>query len=115
MSKEKLFTAVLHLAPEDRYELIRALSESLTEEDDPDMTPELSAELDRRIALADRDPSRYIPWEQARARIESKLRKIRRKPARRPTRCGLAASREAAAAAGPAQPGLDGSALYQHA
>lgn len=56
------------LSPEDRFALAQALWDSLADhmERQP-VSPELRAELERRAALADADPSRGIPWEDVRA------------------------------------------------
>ncbi len=53
------------LSFEDRLELANALWDNVHSEMDADteISPELKAELERRLALADADPSRRIPWE----------------------------------------------------
>jgi len=65
------------LSFEDRLELANALWDHVQGEMDADteISPELKAELDRRLALADADPNRGIPWEvvleEAKARWSS--------------------------------------------
>lgn len=80
MSRDQLLAEILKLPPEERAELVMQVNDTLADETwDPDMTPELSAELDRRMKLADEDPTRGIPLEQSRARIESRLREIQKR------------------------------------
>ena len=56
------------LTVEDRLALAEALWDSVSEIiDEPPLAPELSAELRRRVALADADPARGIPWDVVRA------------------------------------------------
>lgn len=72
------FEALRRLPVAERLQLVGDLWDSIAA-DAPDeafpMTPELAAELDRRLAEADADPAGGIPWEAVRADI---LR--RRKP-----------------------------------
>ena len=42
--------------------------------DEFELPAEFRAELDRRIALADADPSRGIPWEEIDAELEARER-----------------------------------------
>lgn len=64
------FDALRRLPVADRLQLVGDLWDSIVQ-DAPDkafsMTPELAAELDRRLAEADADPAGGIPWEQVRA------------------------------------------------
>ena len=56
------------LSPEDRFALAQALWDSVNETlDEQPISPTVRAELERRIALADADPSRGTPWEVVRA------------------------------------------------
>lgn len=70
--------ALRRLPVEQRLQLVEDLWDTIAQ-DAPDeafpMTPELAAELDRRIAEADANPDAGIPWEQVRANIRG-----RRKP-----------------------------------
>jgi len=43
--------------------------------DTPELSGEERAELDRRIAALDADPSRNVAWEEVKARILAWLRK----------------------------------------
>ena len=57
-----------HLSAEDRLSLAELLRDSVAAElQGQDTTPAQAAELERRVALADADPSRGIPWEIVRA------------------------------------------------
>ena len=56
------------LSPEDRFALAQALWDSVNDDlDEQPISPEVRAELERRVALADADPSRGTPWEAVRA------------------------------------------------
>lgn len=56
------------LSPEDRLVLAEALWESVFNMlDQEPLAPEVRAELERRAALSNADPSRGTPWETARA------------------------------------------------
>ena len=50
----------------EKYELLDALWEDI-EAHAPELTDEQTAELDRRIAKYEQDPSAVIPWEQVKA------------------------------------------------
>jgi putative addiction module component (TIGR02574 family) len=59
-----LFEAALALPDDERDELLELLIESISPEP-PDMTDEeLYAELERRRAESERDPSTTIPWSE---------------------------------------------------
>jgi putative addiction module component (TIGR02574 family) len=66
------FEALRRLPVEERLQLVEELWDSIAR-DAPDeafpMTPELAAELDRRLADLDANPDAGIPWEQVRANI----------------------------------------------
>ena len=66
------FEALRRLPVADRLRLVGDLWDSIAQ-DAPDeafpMTPELQAELDRRLAEADAHPESGVPWEQVRADI----------------------------------------------
>lgn len=55
------------LSPADRLALAEALWESVAADlAAQPISPELAAELDRRIALGRADPGRGVPWEEVR-------------------------------------------------
>jgi len=63
---------LLKLPPHERADLALALWDSLGETDQEaavDLTPELAAELDRRLAEHLADPSTGIPWEEVRKKF----------------------------------------------
>jgi putative addiction module component (TIGR02574 family) len=56
------------LSPSDRLALAQALWDSVHDiVDEAPIASEVRAELERRAALSDADPSRGIPWEAVRA------------------------------------------------
>jgi len=61
------------LSTRDRFALAQALWDSVHEtlEEEP-IAPEVRAELERRAALADADPSRGVPWEAVRAAAKAR-------------------------------------------
>ena len=65
----EVMEALLKLPSSERADLALALWESLDEADRDasfELTPELVAELDRRFAEHEADPSTAIPWEEVR-------------------------------------------------
>ena len=63
---------LLKLPPHERADLAIALWDSLDEADQEasvELTPELAAELDRRLAEHIADPSTGIPWEEVRKKF----------------------------------------------
>ena len=57
-----------NMSVNDRLALAEALWDSVHDSvQSLPITPEVQAELERRAALADADPSRGIPWEAVRA------------------------------------------------
>jgi putative addiction module component (TIGR02574 family) len=66
---------VMQLPPEERLELAYDLMESVPEADNEfELTDEQKAEIDRRMAEHERDPSTAVPWEEVRARLWSRLK-----------------------------------------
>ena len=62
------------LSIEDRLSIAHALFDHVHDEmeADTELSPELKAELDRRLALADADPNRGTPWKEVRARVRAR-------------------------------------------
>jgi len=61
---------LLTLEVPEKLELIGVLWDSIDESSHPVSMPDsLVAELDRRKAAAEQDPSRLIPWETVRQRL----------------------------------------------
>ncbi len=80
--------ALRRLSVAERIQLVEDLCDSIAEED-PDVaspvTPELAAELDRRLADHERNPSAAEDWNAVRRRITNGLRVNRKKAARSST------------------------------
>ena len=75
MNKANLLAEILRLPEDERAELVDEIIESLPpQEDDWILTDEQKAELDRRIAEHERDPSRAIPWEVVRDRLRARFK-----------------------------------------
>jgi putative addiction module component (TIGR02574 family) len=56
----------------ERLQLVEDLWDSIAEDSPEDampVTPELAAELDRRLAEYEADPESALPWEEVRERI----------------------------------------------
>jgi len=74
MAKPKL-DDLLKLPVPERIELAMALWDSIAEpelQDQLPLTEAQKAELDRRLAEHDRNPSRGIPWEEVQRRLRDK-------------------------------------------
>ena len=64
----------MQLPPEERLELAYDLLESVPEADDDfELTDEQKAEIERRMAEHERDPSSAIPLEEFMARLRSRF------------------------------------------
>ena len=74
---ESLFEQALDLSPDEKIKLIGLLLDLVESDNLPPLTPEQTAELDRREALYREDPSRAIPWEEAHAQVREHLARIR--------------------------------------
>jgi putative addiction module component (TIGR02574 family) len=74
MSTEQLLSEILRLPVPERRGLIEQVVDSLPEGPvpDPDMTPELRAELDRRHADMLAHPDDEISWEEASKKMLSR-------------------------------------------
>jgi putative addiction module component (TIGR02574 family) len=73
----EVMAALLKLPASERVDLALALWESLDEADQQaalDLTPEQAAELDRRLAEHDADPSTAVPWEEVRKKLRPRAR-----------------------------------------
>ena len=69
-----LLQELMQLSPAERIELAQDLWDSVGPEEFPPLTPEQEAEIDRRLAEHEKDPSRAIPWEDVRAYLWSRLK-----------------------------------------
>jgi putative addiction module component (TIGR02574 family) len=78
MTLEQLEAAALNLPIQERIRLAQELWDSILSEAEaePDLLPlteEQIREIERRLAEHERDPSSAIPWEEAHARLRSRL------------------------------------------
>jgi putative addiction module component (TIGR02574 family) len=73
MSKEQLLAEILRLPVDERRGIIEQAVDSLPDDPmpDPDLTPELRAELDRRHAEMLAHPYDEVPWEQVSKQMRS--------------------------------------------
>ncbi len=63
MSVEAILKEIEALSPAEQTELLNHLTERYAPEDVTELSPELKAELERRVAEADANPGVSIPWE----------------------------------------------------
>jgi putative addiction module component (TIGR02574 family) len=74
MDRAALLAEILRLPEDERWQLVAEVRDSLPDDDlDFSLTAEQDAELDRRIAEHEKDPSRAIPWEQVLADLRSRI------------------------------------------
>jgi putative addiction module component (TIGR02574 family) len=68
--RETLLSEILDLSPAERVRLAQQIWESVEQlPDSAELSTEQRAELDRRLALFDKNPDRGIPWRQVLGRI----------------------------------------------
>jgi putative addiction module component (TIGR02574 family) len=77
MTVDQLRQATLALTEADRRRLARDILDSLTLEPPPDdrdfvLTPEMKAELDRRLADLDAHPDEVLTWDEVMASLRAK-------------------------------------------
>ena len=74
-SNQALLAEPLQLSPAERIQLAEGLWDSVaaSPESMPELTEAQIAECERRLAEPDRDPSTGVPWDEARARLLSRL------------------------------------------
>jgi len=62
---------VLALPVEERIRLVEAIWDSIAEvPEQVELSPDQAAELDRRLAEYEKNPSEGSPWQKVRARLE---------------------------------------------
>jgi len=69
----KIADDALALPAEDRLALAAELIDSVEGPEDPEWAAAWSAELDRRVAEADRTGNRGRPWDEVRAELLERL------------------------------------------
>ena len=72
MNKAALLNELMKPSVEERLDLVQDLWDSIPAENFPPLSEEQMAELDRRLAEHDRDPSRASPWCEVRDRLSSR-------------------------------------------
>jgi putative addiction module component (TIGR02574 family) len=76
MSVDAILKEIESLSDEERAELLGQLAELYSESDPiPELSPEMKAELDRRVAEADANPGAGIPWDVVYAESMKRVRK----------------------------------------
>ena len=74
MNKATLLAEIMQLTAKERRDLVEDLLAAVEEDEDCAMTPEQMAEIDRRIAEHERDPSSAVPWEEVKERLLARFR-----------------------------------------
>ena len=76
MDLETVLAEVRSWPVEDRIRLMEEIREGLADEGhEPELSDELKAELDRRLAAHLANPDAAIPWEQVEAEALARLRR----------------------------------------
>ena len=77
MSKTEILTELPKLTPEERQEVRELLAEIDGTDwlDDGELTDEEKALIDARLDECERNPKSFIPWDEAKARINASLKK----------------------------------------
>jgi putative addiction module component (TIGR02574 family) len=74
MDYQSVLNEVENWPIDDRIRLVQDVLEHLVDRrDEPELTDEMKAELDRRIDELDRNPEAGIPWEAVKARVLGRL------------------------------------------
>jgi putative addiction module component (TIGR02574 family) len=69
-----LLKELMELTPEERIQLAEDLWDSIAPEEMPPLTDEQMAEMDRRVAEHEKDPSSALPWEDVRKWLWSRYK-----------------------------------------
>jgi putative addiction module component (TIGR02574 family) len=69
-----LLKELMALSPEERIQLAQDLWDSIAPEELPPLTEEQMAEMDRRLAEHEREPSSAMSWDEVRARLWARYR-----------------------------------------
>jgi putative addiction module component (TIGR02574 family) len=65
---------VLRLPPDEKYELVMELWDSIPESEVPPVPDELIAEAERRFEACRKDPTRAAPWRDVMERIRASFK-----------------------------------------
>lgn len=69
MGATEILDAARRLSRDDRINLVQALWDSIADDTTPEIDDRLRAELDRRIAAHEADPTNVLTWDEIRRRI----------------------------------------------
>ena len=69
MSRETLLKNAISLAPEDRFDLVMDIWDSLVDAGAVPVSQDELAEIQRRTEEFERNPKATIPWQEAKKRI----------------------------------------------
>jgi putative addiction module component (TIGR02574 family) len=72
MSAAEILKQIERLPPEEQHEIAEQVIEKYGGFAD-DLTPEQSAELDRRLAEFEKNPRHGVPWEQVEADLNKRF------------------------------------------
>ena len=77
MSKTEILTELPKLTAEERQEVRELLAQIDGTDwlDDGELTDEAKAQIDARLDECERNPSSFVPWDEAKARINASLKK----------------------------------------
>ena len=76
-----LLKALMDLTPEERIQLAEDLWDSIVPDEMPPLSEEQVAEMERRLAEHETDPSSALPWEEVRKWLWSDINEAPRIPA----------------------------------
>ena len=73
MSKNEILQELTTLSPQERSEIRARIAElDGVGGDDDGLTPEEEAIVEKRIADVEKNPGKFIPWSQAKARLKAR-------------------------------------------
>jgi putative addiction module component (TIGR02574 family) len=72
MSATEILKQIGHLPPDEQQQVAEKVWEKYGNFDD-ELTPEQSAELDRRLTEFEKNPRDGIPWEQVEAKLNQRF------------------------------------------
>jgi putative addiction module component (TIGR02574 family) len=75
-SRTSLTAELRRLSASERLQLVEDLWDTIAADSDalPALTPDQLAEIERRLAAHDADPSSAVPWEEVRSRLWLRLK-----------------------------------------
>ncbi len=76
MSKSEILTELPKLTPQERQDELLAKIDGTDWLDDGELTGEEKAQTDARLDECERNPTSFVWWEEAKARINASLKKL---------------------------------------